>query len=906
MITSLPATLVWCVLQVTLLTGVVLLWYGMLRRSGPAARSLAAFTGLVMIVPVTVLAFSPWPAWTIASWFPTDSDTSPSSVAADATLQGESEQESDDANKTHQLNSHTPSFTTMFFQSLAQELQTPSETGAKAPRWNWPTLLAMAVLLGVVCGLARLLAGILLVRNYRSGSRPVTDDSLLELRDVLQAELSCPRPIELLESPVLTTAATMGWRRPRIILPANWRDWTDGERRAVLAHEISHIQRHDFPTWVAAQLALVLHFYHPLVHWLCGRLRLEQELAADAAAARLAGGQQAYLTTLAAMALRQADRPVAWPARTFLPTRGTFMRRIEMLRDKKLLATTTPMGVRIVTVGVLLLASLAIAGLKGLNGPLNAAAADPLTTAVGSALGASDESAGLEYVPRDAVLVATLRPAALLARPEMAPLSQALQQQGGMREQLGIAADKVEQVTVVMLAKEIQGGVTIPDLAGLIVRGVAAADVQALVQKTMPQYMEQEFAGRKFFKNAGGGGGCYFFIDDKTVVVAEEEAGLRRMIVAGSGGASKAKWAAAWREVSTMPGALLLNTEAIRSSLALELQRQTQQGGPGVAMLSTIAPLWQNADTVTLGMKLDSTLNVSGKLISGNADDAKKVSDTLSAVMTLVKNALSQGRGAAARAPGNEAATLLALADAADSLLDNVKIVQKDREVQVNAAADSKDLVTLVSAMLPAVSAARDAARRTQSMNNLKQIGLAMHNYADVNKSFPPAVLYGPDGKTPYSWRVALLPYLEQDALFRQYNFNEPWDSANNKQILAKMPPQLRDPNEPATSTNASYFALTGPDTVFSGKDGTGFAKILDGTSNTLMIVEAQRDIPWTKPEDIPYAADKNLPKLGGHYPEGFLALFCDGAVRFIAKALDEKTLRTLITKAGGEAIPNF
>ena len=133
----------------------------------------------------------------------------------------------------------------------------------------------------------------------------------------------------------------------------------------MLAHEIAHIARHDFATWVAAQLALVFHFYHPLVHWLAARLRLEQELAADAAAAQLTGGQRSYLTTLAGMALRQSDRPLAWPARTFLPTRGTFMRRIEMLRDEKLLSTKMTTGLRAGLVAVLAAASLAVAGLRG-------------------------------------------------------------------------------------------------------------------------------------------------------------------------------------------------------------------------------------------------------------------------------------------------------------------------------------------------------------------------------------------------------------------------------------------------------------------------------------------------------------------------------------------------------------
>ena len=85
---------------------------------------------------------------------------------------------------------------------------------------------------------------------------------------------------------------------------------------------------------------------------------------------------------------------------------------------------------------------------------------------------------------------------------------------------------------------------------------------------------------------------------------------------------------------------------------------------------------------------------------------------------------------------------------------------------------------------------------------------------------------------------------------------------------------------------------------------------ITDGTSNTILVVEAERDIPWTKPEDIAYDPDKPLPKFGGRPlpagisgANGFLASFADGSVRFISDTTDEVTLRALITKAGGEVV---
>jgi hypothetical protein len=671
----------------------------------------------------------------------------------------------------------------------------------------------------------------------------------------------------------------------------------------VLAHEIAHIQRHDFLTWLTAQVALTLHFYHPLVHWLCGRLRLEQELAADAAAARFAGGRQAYLTTLAAMALRQADRPLAWPARTFLPTRGTFMRRIDMLRDAKPGSTTPSVGLRVGTVVVLLAAGLFAAGFRGINGPADAADDGRIAGAVaGAATTTADEPASLAYVPRDAVMVAMLRPAKLLKQPAFAQLATAFERMGMSRDEAE-TLKRIEQVSLVFLLQENPQGQTLPNPSGSILRLADAADAQALAKKLVPNAVEEEYGNHTYFKNPNGSsdGYCYYFVDEKTFLIGKET-GIRRMIIAGATGASKAKWAAAWNYVASGDGALLVNVGGVFAEWDKALRSSTSPNGP-VPLLNSFAPLWQNTEVITLAMSSDENLTLLANLLCGSADDAKKVQETITAVITLAKNSLSQARAAAARVPGKEGAGRLGAVDFAGSILDEIRLGRKDGQVEIAARVPARDAATAVSRLVPAVTHARSAARQTQSKNNLKQIGLAMHIYHDTYRKFPPAVLYGPDGKTPYSWRVALLPFLDQANLYQQYRFNEPWDSENNRKVLAQMPPVYRDPNEPGTLTHSSYFVLTGQDTVFDGKEGTEILQIKDGMSNTILVVEAQRDIPWTKPEDIPYAADKPLPKFGGHYPDGFQALLCNGSVRFIPAKLNEKTMRSLFTKGAGEPI---
>ena len=101
----------------------------------------------------------------------------------------------------------------------------------------------------------------------------------------------------------------------------------------------------------------------------------------------------------------------------------------------------------------------------------------------------------------------------------------------------------------------------------------------------------------------------------------------------------------------------------------------------------------------------------------------------------------------------------------------------------------------MVAMLVPAVQQARAAARRVQSQNNLKQIALALHNYHSAYTHFPAQTVLGPDGKTVHSWRVAILPFLNQVDLYKQYQLSEPWDSESNLKVLSQMPPVYRDPN---------------------------------------------------------------------------------------------------------------
>ncbi len=421
--TAFATTCLWCALQVSLFVAVVSLLYLLLRRWSLAAGGLIAAVSLAVVILISGLAFSPWPRWELATAganlpkpqtsipiTETEQATAPETVAAAPTV-------TPHPPETPQAG--IAAWLTGFGDALTHEFTVPADVPA-THAWTWTEIAVAACLALSALGCLRLLAGLWAVHALRQAGRPIEDDALRESADLLRAELACPRRVELLEADQLAAPATVGWRRPVILLPAAWRSWTLLERRAVLAHEIAHIRRGDFLTYVIAQIGLVLHYYNPLVHWLAGRLRLEQELAADASAAALAGGRLEYLQMLAAMALRQADQPVSWPARTFLPSRGHLIRRVEMLKHSKRLSTRLPGAARVVVVGLLAAVGIGVVGLRQPQSSLAKAADNPRIAQQESAKRPTatkqrlSDRFELSYIPVNAIAVIGVRPAAFL------------------------------------------------------------------------------------------------------------------------------------------------------------------------------------------------------------------------------------------------------------------------------------------------------------------------------------------------------------------------------------------------------------------------------------------------------------------------------------------------------------
>jgi hypothetical protein len=224
-------------------------------------------------------------------------------------------------------------------------------------------------------------------------------------------------------------------------------------------------------------------------------------------------------------------------------------------------------------------------------------------------------------------------------------------------------------------------------------------------------------------------------------------------------------------------------------------------------------------------------------------------------------------------------------------------------------------------------------ARARQVRGSLRALGKAMHAYCDKHdNAFPLPVVQltleggsKPQEKLPpmgLSWRVQLLPYLRQAALYREFKLDEPWDSPHNKKLIAKMPkvfasPRVPGTNDPAGHTHyqvftAAYFYGPGPSPVFPhvhlaawvpGQRPPRIAAIPDGTNYTVLIAEAARAVPWTKPEDLPYGEGRPIPALGHALPGKVFVCLANGKVHVLSKRAKASDWRALITANGGEVV---
>jgi prepilin-type processing-associated H-X9-DG protein len=300
-----------------------------------------------------------------------------------------------------------------------------------------------------------------------------------------------------------------------------------------------------------------------------------------------------------------------------------------------------------------------------------------------------------------------------------------------------------------------------------------------------------------------------------------------------------------------------------------------------------ITTITRDLSWATLAMALEPSPTLRASVQARDADAATKIQKVFQSALNLLVQS----------SQGNPATAGLA------RVLATLK--PEARGEQITLEADLEKTAELVA--VP-IAQAREGARRSQCTNNLKQIGLAMHNFHSVNGTFPPAYTASKDGKPLLSWRVHILPYLEQKALYDEFHLDEPWDSPHNKALIPRMPAPYACPSGSRTLARegkTSYLAPRGPATIFPGPQAVKLQDITDGTSNTILVVDAADALAttWTKPDDWEVAPDFKTQGLFGHHTRGTNFGFADGSVRFLKETVKAKLLQALTTRNGNEVI---
>ena len=215
-------------------------------------------------------------------------------------------------------------------------------------------------------------------------------------------------------------------------------------------------------------------------------------------------------------------------------------------------------------------------------------------------------------------------------------------------------------------------------------------------------------------------------------------------------------------------------------------------------------------------------------------------------------------------------------------------------------------LPLLIALLLPAVQKVREAANQSKDSNNLKQMALGLHNYNDANNNrLPGPFTPGPDGKPNrgLSWRVSILPYVDQAALHRRFHLDQAWDSPVNQPAGQAFVPQFQSTDDPPDN-QTRFRTFVGPGTAFEDENVSIPRSFMDGTATTLMMIETTDKVPWAAPQDIPYQPNGPLPALGHPNRSVVLIAMMDGSVRSVKKTISPTVLHALITRNGGEVVP--
>jgi len=399
---------------------------------------------------------------------------------------------------------------------------------------------------------------------------------------------------------------------------------------------------------------------------------------------------------------------------------------------------------------------------------------------------------------------------------------------------------------------------------GFIVRFSDAVNETELATKLLLKKRIKN--GKTYYDRSDDGSGSAHFVDNKTLLFATNGL-LPKMMTA--------------KDVSS-PLTKLLSTANPDNDIMIVLPIESMKELIDAGLKDAPPPVAQNADlfrsidalVIAANLSGDSLLNI--RLDMNDADSAKKMTAEIQQGLGGMKEEVASSKSSPQSIPF---LVLEELVSTIEELVNGISVEQTGKQVAIDMKSIS--LEKLKPRIEPAMKAVEEEKKLTESRNILKQIALAFHNHHDAFGALPTASSANETKGKGISWRVHLLPFLEQQELYRQFNMKEPWDSEHNKKLISKMPKIFEIPGR-KNDGKTNIHVFTGEGTPFNGPKPIRFQDIADGTSNTILCVEASEDKAefWTKPGGIELTPGKNPWILMGlHRSKRVLAAMMDGRV---------------------------
>lgn len=515
------------------------------------------------------------------------------------------------------------------------------------------------------------------------------------------------------------------------------------------------------------------------------------------------------------------------------------------------------------------------------------------------------------FLTQQAVVAASLKPKRVLTNPANALLPIEVAKAAG-EKYLGMDPANIERAVLVV---EPPLGANL--FYAMFVEADKAWDLKKFDAELTAHTAPGEVLGKPCLISQVPSAPCIMVLNEKMLVVASEGM-LKKLMGPDRGKAESVLVDLAVKRGTQDDLYVAVDMVGLRPLISFGMLQAAQQAPPETHKFFDIPSLLESGE---LSLTLDGTVPSRVSFHAANESDAAKVETLLDEGVELARTQIRQDMEAQLsqmRASGNPVEQ--AMAAYTDRVMNgylNLFVPKREGNTFVlfdtskaggNQIASVGVIGVLVALLLPAVQAAREAARRNISLNNVKQLMLAIHNFEARNKKLPAHAIYSEDGKPLLSWRVALLPYLEGEELYEQFHLDEPWDSEHNKKLIPLMPLYFAGTSSklPPTLGKTNYLAPVGEGMVFDGTaKGATFRDIRDGMSNTILILEVDDDqaVEWTKPDDWKLDPSAPVKGLGTMRPGVFIAGFGDGHASGIATEIDPKLFKALLTKDGGEAV---